>query len=216
MGYNLTGLDVSHYQMKLDWAKVKAANVQFMFAKCTEGTAYKDDMYVRNIQQAKAQGIITGSYHFFHPKQSPGLQALWYYECAKFALPDLPPVIDIEVDDNVAPNIVHANATIFLYKVNELFGKIPIVYTTAGLAHKWGFDKELEVAYPFWVAAYSNTEPTVKHTFWQFTDKYEIAGIGKVDGDYYKGTIDDLNKLAQKQPIQHPVYSNGIVVGYSE
>tara|TARA_B100000683_G_C12168523_1_gene423236 strand:+ start:363 stop:605 length:243 start_codon:yes stop_codon:yes gene_type:complete len=63
----LFGIDVSHHQGAIDWAKVKAAGVHYCFMKSTEGSTFKDKRFDFNWNQAKAHGIIRGAYHFFRP-----------------------------------------------------------------------------------------------------------------------------------------------------
>tara|TARA_Y100001933_G_scaffold248756_1_gene283035 strand:+ start:378 stop:620 length:243 start_codon:yes stop_codon:yes gene_type:complete len=63
----LFGIDVSHHQGAIDWAKVKAAGVHYCFMKATEGSTFKDKRFDFNWNQAKAHGIIRGAYHFFRP-----------------------------------------------------------------------------------------------------------------------------------------------------
>jgi hypothetical protein len=41
-GATVTGIDVSHYQGTVDWAKVAASGRKFGIAKATEGTGYTD------------------------------------------------------------------------------------------------------------------------------------------------------------------------------
>lgn len=47
-----------------------------------------------------------------------------------------------------------------------------------------------------WVAAYQGAEPGVAHTLWQFTDAFQVPGIGTCDCSVYHGTIDELGALA--------------------
>lgn len=57
-----------------------------------------------------------------------------------------------------------------------------------------------------WVAAYQAAEPTVLHELWQFTDAYQVPGIGTCDCSVYHGTIDSLAALAYQgaQPAPAP------------
>lgn len=59
----LFGIDVSHHQGTIDWKKVKAAGVQYVFLKATEGATFVDKMYATNRAAAKAVGIPLSLIH---------------------------------------------------------------------------------------------------------------------------------------------------------
>ncbi|WKL00296.1 GH25 family lysozyme [Paenibacillus amylolyticus] len=62
---NTQGIDVSRYQGNIDWAKVKASGMTFVFIKATEGQTYTDPNYQKNVTSALAAGMLVGTYHFF-------------------------------------------------------------------------------------------------------------------------------------------------------
>jgi hypothetical protein len=53
-----------------------------------------------------------------------------------------------------------------------------------------------------WIAAYQSSEPSSPHKLWQFTDSYQIPGIGRADCSRFHGTIDQLAALAYKTPAK--------------
>lgn len=62
---NTQGIDVSRYQGNIDWAKVKASGITFVFIKATEGRTYVDPNFEKNVTGALAAGMMVGTYHFF-------------------------------------------------------------------------------------------------------------------------------------------------------
>lgn len=54
-----------------------------------------------------------------------------------------------------------------------------------------------------WVAAYGQAEPSTRHRLWQFTDAYQVPGVGTADASIFHGTIDELAALAW-QPSKPP------------
>ena len=62
------GIDVSHYQGEIDWAKVKESGVEFVIVRVgyrgygTEGNLAEDRMYEQNIQGALDAGLKVGVY----------------------------------------------------------------------------------------------------------------------------------------------------------
>src|SRR6266576_554653 len=63
------GTDVSHYQgASLNWATLKSTGIVFAWAKATEGLTVNDANYTTFQANAKAAGVLIGSYHFAHPE----------------------------------------------------------------------------------------------------------------------------------------------------
>jgi GH25 family lysozyme M1 (1,4-beta-N-acetylmuramidase) len=47
-----------------------------------------------------------------------------------------------------------------------------------------------------WVAAYQAAEPATPHVLWQFSDGFQVPGIGRCDCSVFRGTISQLAALA--------------------
>src|SRR6478735_8617661 len=63
------GHDVSSYQSaSLNWASLKSNGLVFAWAKATEGLTVNDSDYTTFEANAKAAGVLIGSYHFAHPE----------------------------------------------------------------------------------------------------------------------------------------------------
>jgi hypothetical protein len=62
-----------------------------------------------------------------------------------------------------------------------------------------------------WVAAYQSSEPTTPHDLWQFTDAFNVPGVGSIDCSKYHGTIDELVALItpKSQPTPPPKPNSG-------
>ena len=63
------GIDVSKWNKDIDWAKAKAAGVEFAIIRCgyrgsVTGALVEDPYFLRNIQGAKATGVKVGLYFF--------------------------------------------------------------------------------------------------------------------------------------------------------
>ncbi len=66
------GADVYTGNGTINWFTVKATGLNFAFAKASEGVSFTDSQYVNNMVNAKAAGILIGSYHFAHPLDNTG------------------------------------------------------------------------------------------------------------------------------------------------
>ena len=60
----ILGIDVSHYQGKIDWAAVAHSGIQFAFLKATEGCGPADSRFRENWIAAGNAGILRGAYPF--------------------------------------------------------------------------------------------------------------------------------------------------------
>jgi len=63
--YPHQGIDVSHYQGRIDWRALPAQGVDFAYIKASEGGDLRDDAFAANWAGAERAGIARGAYHFF-------------------------------------------------------------------------------------------------------------------------------------------------------
>jgi hypothetical protein len=55
-----------------------------------------------------------------------------------------------------------------------------------------------------WVAAYQASEPAVPHLLWQFTDNFQVPGVGPADCSVFHGTMDQLAAHAYGGTVPKP------------
>ena len=111
-GYEIHGIDISHYQGKIDWeqlknAMIKGCPVRFVIIKSTEGSSRLDENFRENFNQARDFGFIRGVYHFWSNKSTAREQAYYFLDQVHLTDGDLPPVLDIEhkpADKSVTEN----------------------------------------------------------------------------------------------------------------
>jgi len=58
-----------------------------------------------------------------------------------------------------------------------------------------------------WIAAYQAAEPVTPHKLWQFTDAYNVPGVGTCDCSVFHGTIDQLAALAYPAPQEDRMFT---------
>jgi len=74
----IIGCDISHHQGEaIDWNKMAAAGVKFIYIKCSQGIDIKDHDFEANMKGARSVGILPGPYHFV-TADSPYKQYEWY------------------------------------------------------------------------------------------------------------------------------------------
>ena len=60
----ILGVDVSHWQGKMDWKKAKSKGVRFAMLKATEGKNGQDDRFIENYERVSEIGIVVGVTHY--------------------------------------------------------------------------------------------------------------------------------------------------------
>ena len=60
----IQGMDVARYQGRIDYAKVYASGIHFVYMKMTEGKDYIDPGFYENWNAARQAGVARGAYHF--------------------------------------------------------------------------------------------------------------------------------------------------------
>jgi lysozyme len=201
----LKGIDISHYDGDIDWAKVAAAGNSFAFAKATEGTTFVDPMFSANWAAMKQSGVVRSAYHFFHANDDPIAQADFLLQTMGPLAPgDLPPTLDLEVSDGESAATITESAIAWLDHVAQATGKKPILYTskrvvTEYLGNAMGLDQHAVLWDANWDVSCPDLPDTyATWTFWQNTDAGTVPGISgtnNVDLDVYNGDLADLQAL---------------------
>lgn len=203
----IEGIDVSGYQDNTNWTNVKNAGIKFAFIKSTESTSYVNPNFSGDWAAAKSNGIVRGSYHFFHANVDGVAQAKHFVNTmGQLSDADLPGVLDLETADGQSASTIANRALDFLEYVEEHTGKRPLIYTAYyfwqdNVAHLPELEK-----YPLWIANYvspSSSCPLVPDVtwdtfkFWQYTSTGSVSGVnGNVDRNLFNGSLADLYAFA--------------------
>lgn len=202
-GYEIHGIDISHYQGHIDWRELQDATIQgypvrFIIMKATEGSSRVDKNFSANFYNAREHGFIRGVYHFWSNNSSPREQAQFFLNNVKLLEGDLPPVLDVEhKPKNVSVEDFQQDVLTWLHIVEDHYHVKPIIYTYYKFKTKY-LDASVFDDYPYWIAHYyvDNVEYGGPWKFWQHTDAGRLPGIsGNVDLDIYNGSYYDLQQL---------------------
>jgi lysozyme len=204
---DIRGIDVSHFQGTINWQKVAASNVAFAFTKATDGAGLKDTHFTANYEGMKSNGILRGAYHFFRPAVDAAAQADSFLHVVNKLQPgDLPPALDVEVDQGKPANIIIKGVQVWVDAVEKALGRTPIIYTLASFWNSKVGGTAQFAENPLWVAHYtSKPKPAMpkgfpNFTIWQFTSEGggAVGGIGGsgLDLNRFNGTLEELRKLA--------------------
>ena len=197
------GIDASHYQSSIDWPTIASQGIDFVFLKATEGESLQDHRFVENWSAAAEAGIKRGAYHFFRPSRSALSQALNFTRIVDMQIGDLPPVLDVELTDNIPTNIFLTRMQTWLDLIEMRYRVKPVIYTNQKFYHNYLKGQFEE--YPLWIARYSSRYPELPEThqwsFWQYGDRGKLAGIeGFVDFNVFHGTLEQLDALGYNPP----------------
>ena len=202
-GYEIHGIDISHYQGEIDWDLLRSGMIEgcplrFIMIKSTEGSTRLDDRIADNFQQAREYGNIRGAYHFWSNKSSARAQAYHFLKNVHLEDGDLPPVLDVEhkpADTSVED--FQRDILTWLHIVEDRYHVKPIIYTYYKFKDK--YLKRLEYDdYPYLIVHYfvDKVEYKGPWKFWQHTDVGRLPGIkGYVDFNIYNGSFYDMKKL---------------------
>lgn len=210
-GYNVRGIDISHYQTDIKWEKLRNTSinndpVRFIIIKATEGKDLFDDDFNDNFFQAKENDFIRGAYHFFVPGIDAAVQAEFYLHQVHLEPGDLPPVLDIEKTGKLSKSQLKKDVKKWLDIVEKKYGVKPILYTSYKFKKDYLNDPVFD-EYPYWIAHYyiNKLEYKGKWVFWQHTDCGKVDGIrGFVDCNIFNGTVQDLEAFTIQEQSDLP------------
>jgi len=200
-GAVVQGVDVSYYQGSIDWGSVHASGRAFGIARVADGTGFMDPTFAANYAGMKNAGMVRGSYIFFRPEDDPIAQGdIVLKAIGTLGAGDLPPMLDVEVTDNVATSTIVSNINQWIAHVTAAIGRRPMVYTAP---YFWSTLGSPAVAADVVVANWGPSCPTVPGgwsgwTAWQYADDGSVPGIsGAVDLDEFNGALTDLQSYAR-------------------
>ena len=217
----ILGVDYCHWQSLVSAEKLRSKAVKFAIVKAGEIyiNAFNkppviDDLHDRNITELKRVGILCGDYYYFHPSAGATRQARHYAEIYLKNPPDLPPVIDIEDTDKMKPVEVGSQLIAFIEAIKTQIGRQPIIYSRNAFLVNQAGNPDWPAGTLFWIARFDSKigdlSPKIKPhvVIWQFTDRLKLPGLPLLDGNYWLGSQDELNRLAAEkltQPLPIPI-----------
>ena len=204
------GVDVSGYQPAVAWEKVGASGIAFALIKATEATTLVDHAFVRHWTEAKRANVLRGAYHFFRPKLDAVAQANFFLDQLKDP-GELPPALDVEVTDGVAPAHLVAGISAWLDVVTARLGR-PLIYTSPSFWNALPGAADLACKADLWVAHWGAPVPASvdgwqKWTFWQFTNR--VPGIADMDENRFNGSLGDLRAYSTETTRRRSAATRG-------
>lgn len=199
------GIDVSNWQGTIDYNQVKNDGIQVVYIKATQGVNIVDSHFRINYNNAKANGLKVGFYHFLTARtvEEAIRQAEFFASVISNTNPDCKLAMDFEVFGNLTVAEINNISKAFLARVKEITGKEVVIYSDEYAARNI-FSIELADEYPLWIAQYGVTSPgETNWEYWegfQYTSRGEVSGIrGFVDRDKFTNEIllEDTSQIKQ-------------------
>lgn len=182
------GIDISHYNGDINFAKVKAAGIQVVYMKATEGTTYADNYLGTYYNGAKSAGLKAGFYHFLVGTSSPETQAQNFYNNIKDKQSDVKPVLDVETNGFDVMDYTLR----FINEFKKLSNMDICIYTYSGFISN--LDSRL-ANYTLWEANYYTSFSNLpSNNIWSSRAGQQYTSQGTIDG--INGNV-DLDEFTQ-------------------
>lgn len=217
------GMDVSGWQAdKVDWEASYAAGARFVYIKATEDSDYRSAWYDGQRAGALAAGLAVGAYHYANPAYSTAeAQADYFFGTGvggkKWTADGrtLPPMVDLEPARaplktcyGLSKSELKGWVDAFLKRTESLFGRAPVVYTSASWWDECIGADERFASYPLAIAHWGGVGKGPgalpgnwdDWTFWQHWNDAEYAGPGILlagDQQLFNGDIAALTAFAR-------------------
>jgi lysozyme len=190
------GVDVSHWNGNVRWGDVDPDDVNFVWAKISQGQDYVDPSAKRNLQGCRDNGIRVGGYHFPSPQlggsNDPKLEVQDFLKYYGGCIPsgDMLPVLDLEAGVKGDPSHNRQWALEWLKELENETGLRALVYTAKWYVYSYlknniGALKD----YPLWVADYTQPQKDGGRCnpdsncgwdewhVWQWSSKGQVQGL---------------------------------------
>ncbi len=181
----MRGIDVSKWQGKIDWNRVRDAGKEFVIIKAGEGTEVAKNFYT-NIEGAKEAGLACGIYWFSNARSydQAVAEAEACLEVASQYKLEFPVVCDfeyrsIEKCGNPLENDKTAatDAILGFLDTVEQGGYYAMLYTNKNFSGKYFEFSRITEKYDIWCAGYSLHEPNIPCGIWQYSQTGYVDGI---------------------------------------
>ena len=201
----LEGIDVSHWEGRIDFPEVRRAGIRIVYIKASEGDREVDPDFERNYREAQTAGLKIGFYHYLTARtaEEGREQARHFARVIREKQYEACAVMDFEAFCDMVFDLIKEVALAFLRELETLTEKMVAVYSDASNAANV-FDERLAF-YPLWIAEYGVSQPQMNNDWrewegWQYTDAGRVRGIeGTLDRDYFTEKI-----LADRSTVLRP------------
>ena len=182
VGGKMLGVDVSSYQVNVNFAELRRQGVGFAYIKATEGSSHVDESFKEKWASARESGILAGAYHYFSYGSSGATQAENFIATVGNLEGYLIPAVDMELTVEEVYNPPEKDDVVrglkaFMAVVEEKYGVKPLIYSQKDYWDKYlaedfsGYPRwARSVFYPVWIDAGDDW------LVWQYNDRGVLSG----------------------------------------
>ena len=182
----LKGIDVSHYQGRINWERVKP-QIDFAILRMGLGDdipSQDDKQFERNYAECKRVGLPVGVYYYSCAVTAPQRDAelALLHDAIRGKRLQLPAAIDVE-DARLRALTPDALSALVAGAARQLehWGLYAMVYTYTHFADT-ALHMDTLAPFDLWLADYRGKRPARRHGMWQYTSRGRAPGIsGPVD-----------------------------------
>jgi lysozyme len=190
------GVDVSHYQGRIDWGNVARAGKLFCYVKATEGASLVDGQFTRNWDDARQARLLRGAYHTFRGREGAVEQAQFFLSWLDDP-GELPVALDIESGNGLSYEDLASGIALWVDYVAKCLGR-PLVFASPGF---WACLPQLgtESMSDLWLTEWDTRAPSdvggwSRWCFWQYGNSVSVPGIrAPVNLNRFNGGLDQLH-----------------------
>lgn len=184
----IRGIDVSVWNGKIDFNKVKASGIDFVIIRAGYGNGHRDKKFEANYQNARAAGLHVGAYWYSYAASADGAkkEAQGCAKILKGKTFDYPVYFDIEEKNQLSKGKVFCSGLITAFCTEmESLGYYAGFYTSLSALNTAVTDA-VKNRFTLWVAQWSSAcSYKGAYGLWQYSSKGKIPGIsGNVVLDY--------------------------------
>ncbi|RWQ41869.1 MAG: hypothetical protein EOS21_11935 [Mesorhizobium sp.] len=204
--YRYRGINVSAQNERVDWKRVRDAEVDYAIVRGSAGSEYKDPNYKENIEGASEVGIKAGALHTFSYCSSASEQMNNLGAVVTSGNHSLPIVLELPVPASAAERDCalrkpwQRRALKMTVAIKRAYKKDPIVSTSRYVVENVKLEREFSKL-PIMLGD-GRQQPSLNvgvkapWTFWQFADRTVVDGVkGMVPASVFFGNAAQIEML---------------------
>ena len=181
----IKGIDISNNNGSIDFSSVASDGVEIVLVKASEGQSFQDSTMATFAEQAKANGMKIGAYHFLVSTSTPEAQAQNFYSMIKDTEWDCIPFLDVETMSGFDADTLCDYVKRFKETFESLSPLTLGLYTYTSFIGNLSGAMDVIADMPFWEANY-NDDPwnLASNSFTnrighQYTETGSISGVSE-------------------------------------
>lgn len=192
------GIDVSDWQGYIDYSQVKNSGIEVVYIKASQGSNIKDPYFDINYENAKANNLKVGFYHFLTATtvEEANQEATFFASVISGKQADCKLAMDYEQFEGIDTQLINQIAMAFVQKIEELTKKQVIIYSDLYNSENT-FNSELASQGELWIAYYGDYKNLENvNSRWntfigiQYTDSGNVSGVSRnVDRNLFSKEI---------------------------